>query len=269
MAARSHVRDAHTGDRHWLKLALQSLAVLTVWLLVAFLTIRWLADDGTTKADGSSPTPDQLVEADSNHDDHEPAGRAAADATTAPTVAVDGGTAVDGQAAVEACEERWQAQGRPLHAAQQSMDQWRLHIDAMNQLVAGKITLAQASAFWEQTRVGALGNVKQFRDEDSLYDVAALPCARAGEAAQTGDAQIDSRLASCVDAVRSSDRVLRVARVAVGTWEHHVHDMERLRDGLITPAQATEMWLASWRVGNRELARYDKAQAQALQSHCR
>jgi hypothetical protein len=35
--------------------------------------------------------------------------------------------------------------------------------------------------------------------------------------------------------------------------------MNALRDGLITPAQATAAWIDKWHVGERQLEAYDRA----------
>ena len=55
------------------------------------------------------------------------------------------------------------------------------------------------------------------------------------------------------------DRTLHRATVALRTWETHVHHMEMLRDGEMTPQQATELWLQSWRAGDREVQAYREA----------
>ena len=58
------------------------------------------------------------------------------------------------------------------------------------------------------------------------------------------------------------------ARSAVGTWEHHVHDMEMLRMGHLTPAQATAAWRKNWKTGENQIQAYDKAAAKAKKIHC-
>jgi hypothetical protein len=41
----------------------------------------------------------------------------------------------------------------------------------------------------------------------------------------------------------------------------HVRDMEMLRDGQLSPAEATRMWLASWQSGMRQLKAYRAAES--------
>jgi hypothetical protein len=50
-----------------------------------------------------------------------------------------------------------------------------------------------------------------------------------------------------------------VAAVTLGTWQIHVHHMDMLRAGEMTPEEATRLWLASWRQGDRELKAYSRA----------
>lgn len=61
----------------------------------------------------------------------------------------------------------WRAQGEVLERAGRSLEQWRDHIGAMNQLVAGDITLAQTSQFWNSTRRGAASRIAAFEVAES------------------------------------------------------------------------------------------------------
>jgi hypothetical protein len=54
-------------------------------------------------------------------------------------------------------------------------------------------------------------------------------------------------------------RVLRTARISVDMWEHHVHQMDMLRLGELTPERATRLWLKMWQTGQRDLADYREA----------
>ena len=73
---------------------------------------------------------------------------------------------------------------------------------------------------------------------------------------------------SCSNAIAQRAAAIARARVAVGTWEHHVHDMEMLRMGHLTPAQATAAWRKNWKTGEKQLRAYDSAAAKAKRIHC-
>ena len=256
-------------ERGWLAPILQSLVVLTVWVLVAYLTIRLLSDDGNdaNTAAPSSTTAGQETAAQPT------TGQATADQPTVtplePTdtsLTSSASPAGDAQAAIAACQSRWEAQGRPLQSIHDAMEQWRLHINAMNRLVSGQITLDQATKYWKQTEVGAKANIHRFQDADLVYVHEAPQCAR--PASSVFDPTADQTLTRCIRAVRASDRVLEDGRIAVATWEHHVHDMEALMAGLITPEEASQAWLANWRSGNRELGQYDDSRQGSLRLQC-
>src|SRR4051812_43370606 len=62
-----------------------------------------------------------------------------------------------------ACSTVFADEQQVIRAAHDAMSQWRLHISAMNKLVAGKISMDQAMGFWAQTRAGALRHIEKFR----------------------------------------------------------------------------------------------------------
>src|SRR5687767_6119386 len=84
-----------------------------------------------------------------------------APSTSAPSTAATGSTAVTGadpstasalDSATEACRLAALRVTTALSAADVALAQFDKHIDAMNLLVAGKISLAVATQFWEETR---------------------------------------------------------------------------------------------------------------------
>jgi hypothetical protein len=168
---------------------------------------------------------------------------------------------------IDACQTRWQEQGRPLDAADDSLSQWRVHVVAMNKLVAGQITLSQATAFWNQTRLGAIHKVHRFDQSLALFKRSGTPCGRPVGKLVATLAAIDT-LDRCVRATAAGDRVLDVAESAIMTWEHHIHDMEMLRSGQLSPTQATRMWVSNWHKGNRQIDRYADAEQRARSIHC-
>ena len=89
----------------------------------------------------------------------------------------------------------------------------------------------------------------------------ALPTAEQGSSSETAGQD-------CVLAAAAGDRLLDAAETAITTWKHHVHDMEMLRMGDMTAAQATQMWQMSWQAGRAELVTYNRASMQALYLRC-
>jgi hypothetical protein len=138
------------------------------------------------------------------------------------------------------------------------MDQWQIHIGAMNQLVLGAISLQQATQFWSQTRVGAHARLRAFREAEAPLRQPSVLCPAAPTTASPG------KVVRCEKAVAARFHVLGTAQVALGTWRTHVMHMEMLRDGTMTPQQAEAAWLKSWHEGQREVTRYRTA-AQAAQ----
>jgi hypothetical protein len=172
----------------------------------------------------------------------------------------------DASSSVTRCQARWQQQRQPLQAAQSSLRQWRVHVRAMNQLVAGDISVSQATTFWNQTRIGAMHNIMQFEQDRNRYETNAPECG-SGDL-DTAEVQATPRGRDCIRAAVAGDRVMSAAGAAITTWKHHVHDMEMLRDGQMTADQAAQMWQMSWRAGQRELIDYSRASMQTLYLRC-
>ena len=153
------------------------------------------------------------------------------------------------------CVDAATAMQPALDRADSSMDQWAVHVGAMNQLVAGAITLQQATAFWNQTRVKARERIEAFHQAWNSIKQHSIDCPRA----DLLPTQVPEELRTCAHEVAHDLRVLRAARPAIATWHHHVHAMEMLRMGKISPATATNMWLAMWQRGQQEIATYRTA----------
>jgi hypothetical protein len=135
------------------------------------------------------------------------------------------------------------------------MDQWEIHIGAMNKLVVGAITLPQATAFWNQTRVGAQHRIDSFHAAIRTLRGSGVDCPSPGLL----DKASSSDLRSCARHVHAELRALEAARTAVNTWDMHVKDMERLRTGKLSPTVATQMWLSMWQRGQDQLKVYRAA----------
>lgn len=146
----------------------------------------------------------------------------------------------------------------PLDAARPALDQWAVHVGAMNKLVVGEITLQQATDFWERTRVGADRRVEAFREAMSTLRRRGLDCPDADLLAPGARA-----LPGCARQVEAEVGVLRAATRSIDTWAHHIHQMDMLRLGEITPDEATRAWLSMWQRGIRDLDAYRLAARRA------
>jgi hypothetical protein len=235
LASAVHLR---TLRRHrWVSMIATAVAVTVV-----ISTAWWLSyDDGST-ADQSDP--------EQTSDDHL--------AATVPSAQA----AIN--AAMAGCRTNWDAQATPLEAAGASLQQWQVHIDAMNQLVAGKITLDQANVFWEQTRVQAAEKVERFLSADGAYTDGHYRCRTPGRAENADQAT----LSACQHSIAQRDNALQAARVAIGTWHHHVMDMNMLRAGKMSPSRAVQLWLKSWKQGVDELKEYRTQLNQTNNERC-
>jgi hypothetical protein len=143
----------------------------------------------------------------------------------------------------------------PLRRAASSIQQWEVHVGAMNQLVTGAITLQQASAFWNRTRVGARHRVERFERAWGRLQRRGVDCPAPGML-PSGSPQ---RLRSCSREVSADMRVLHAAAIAIHTWRRHVGAMNMLRMGKMSPSTATSQWLAMWHRGQHEIETYRAA----------
>lgn len=165
-------------------------------------------------------------------------------------------------AALAACHAVWAAQSAALRAAQRSMRQWQVHVDAMNQLVSGKITLAQASAFWAKTRIGAAHRVRVFERTDRSRQAVPQHCAPAAGSPAT------PTITACMHGIQARDNTLAAAERAITTWNGHIADMEMLRMGKMSPTMASRMWIRSWHRGQRQIDSYAAMVRQVQGMHC-
>lgn len=153
----------------------------------------------------------------------------------------------------------------PLRRVRPAMGQWEVHVGAMNKLVVGAITLPQATAFWNSTRVRAHLRIEAF-------ERALAPIARQGLDCPTPDlvgTNGSPELRACSQQVAAMMHQLGAARIALTTWKHHVREMDLLRQGKISGADASRMWLSMWRQGVAQIAAYrTAAQAARQQRGC-
>lgn len=244
-----HDAGRHESPAAGTSYVVPAVTVLGVALLVLVMVLvgRQLSTNGTSSGTPSRPGATSPVAA----------------ASTSGTLSAAQRQAVS--MALDTCRLTNLRQQTDLSAAAVSLGLWRKHVDAMNLLVAGKISLAVAQDFWASSRIGAMKSVADFWVADQAYTAGKTStCAPLGPTlAPAATPAQSAALASCAKALPPGDVALARARTAVATWEHHVHDMEALRVGQITPAQATAKWQKNWQAGNAELMRYDAAVAAA------
>jgi hypothetical protein len=247
---------------HWLAAVVAVVAVLASVVVIA--TVRdhsgTAPSGGRPPAAGTAPSSSTSTASGTSTSGTSPASTTAAGAhspaATDPT-----------RAALARCQSGWRQETAPLTAAARSLAQWRVHVGAMNQLVAGKISLPQAQAFWSSTRVAAAARADRFQQAWSAFRNAFTGCrGKRIEQLATGNAV---QLRSCAAGVAARRHALASAATAVDTWQHHIGDMEMFRMGRMTPAQATATWLQNWRLGVAQLSAYDRALLKAqVAPHC-
>jgi hypothetical protein len=160
------------------------------------------------------------------------------------------------------CQEVFRAQTEPLRAAEKSLAQWEVHVGAMNKLVTGAITLKQATEFWDETRISAADLLKRHASAVEEFGQRTARCPRTVPGTTT------AAVAQCTATVTARGTALYEASVAEATWREHVHHMEMLRNGEMSPDDATQLWLMSWRQGVRELRAYHNAARAAVAPTC-
>ncbi len=139
----------------------------------------------------------------------------------------------------------------PLDAAGPAMDQWRVHVGAMNKLVVGEITPQQAADFWDRTRVGAQRRLAAFDEAGDEAERRGIDCPTPQ---RLGRASTEVR--DCAARVAADEATWLAARRALATWAEHVEDMDMLKMGHLSLQDAGAKWLASWQQGVREIDAY-------------
>jgi hypothetical protein len=141
-----------------------------------------------------------------------------------------------------------------LVAVDSAVEQWRIHIDAMRDLVAGRITLDEATAFWEATRVQGKRSLAAWMRTDASYLAARTECAPPGTGSGPNDA-----LQACRVVQQGGDAVLAAARTTLPDWGRHIRHMDALRNGNLSPARALHLWHGMYQSGRDGVRKYDAA----------
>lgn len=167
--------------------------------------------------------------------------------------------------AVASCRARWDLQAAARDDAYRSLSQWDRHLDIMNDLQAGKLTLAQAKAAWPATTEKAPENIVAFRTADKALAASKDTCAV--DASATGAAADAVR--GCAASLKTVDDVLARARIAIAPWETHLKDQSHFKAGGMTPVAAEAAWRVLWKKGLATLPGYQAVAAKGQSASCR
>lgn len=148
------------------------------------------------------------------------------------------------------CRRSWLMLQGVLTTMEPTMHQWEMHIEAMNRLVGGQISLTQAQNYWNQTRIAARHHYDLFARADERLRSRRAPCAV--PSVQKTQAET-AALISCDRAVTAALATLAAARTTLATWDRHITEMNMLRDGTLSPAAAQRKWIKVWRTGDENL----------------
>ncbi|MGZ4489616.1 MAG: hypothetical protein ACXVEU_02060 [Nocardioidaceae bacterium] len=239
-----HPSGAHLSSGHARRpyVAAAGVAVLAVIAVVSVLTL--VSNEATPGTPGGTARPV---------------------ASASPARPAGTASSAVGQAIAD-CRARWGAQGLVLQEAAPALQQWRVHIGAMNQLVAGTISLGQAQAFWTRTRHGAVRRTDRFEQAVQQYRASRPPaCVMPAHSAVVSRMRA---LRSCVAAVAARQAAVVSAKTTIATWRRHIGDMERLRSGAMSPTMAQQMWLRNWHLGAAQLRDYHRAVGRAQDVRC-
>jgi Mrp family chromosome partitioning ATPase len=199
-------------------------------------------------------------------DDSSEAGREAAPVPEASVAGIASSDRAEAVAALKECRSTWEAQTQPLRSAARSLSQWRQDIKAMNRLVAGRISLDRAQAFWSRTGVQAAQRVRRFDRADAAYTVGQYSCPTL-VTSENPSPRLRT-VSACRRDIAQRDDVIQAARLAIDTWHHHVMDMNKLRDRTMAPARAIQRWNTYWKQGTAELHHYHKQRRQTGNQSC-
>lgn len=167
--------------------------------------------------------------------------------------------------AVASCRAKWTLQSAARADADRSLSQWDRHLDIMNDLQAGKLTLAQAKAAWPATTEKAPENIVAFRNADKALAASRDTCTV--DASATGAAADAVR--GCAASMRTVDGVLARARIAIAPWETHLKDQSHFKAGGMTPVAAEAAWRVLWKKGLATLPGYQAVAAKGQSASCR
>jgi hypothetical protein len=253
------IHDEQTAPP-WGRIVLFVVAALLALILPFVLVSRVL---NTRAADNAGTVPPSSAPAASHSPLVTTSGKSVASAaattkTTSTSQATGQGGALDD--ATESCRLANLRQQTDLAAAAVALEQFQKHIDAMNLLVAGKISLSVATTYWAQSRVDAGAKSAAFRAADADLAASKAGCPELGPtAACSAPIEQVNAITACAKAATARVVVLTRARAAITTWEHHIGDMEMFRMGHMSPSAMGAKWLKTWKAGQSQVDTYSAA----------
>lgn len=167
-------------------------------------------------------------------------------------------------AAVSSCRTQWGLYSTALSDADRSLSQWRQHLKIMNDLQAGRISLATAKAQWPYTTYKAGDNVIAFRSADAA--VTAYPDACSVDDSATG--RTATAIRTCAASMTTIGNALTKARVAIAPWERHIKDQTHFAMGMMTASAAEAAWRVMWKQGLATLPPYEAVAPDARAATC-
>ncbi len=181
---------------------------------------------------------------------------------TPPTTTVDPVVAQ-----VDACKAGWQLQAAATSAAATVLGEWKAHIDIMNNLQAGRVTLAEAKKGWGPTTAQASPHIAAFHAADQAYQSATTQ--RCTPPTDPASPNPDAKsLATCAASMKVVDGILAKARTAIAPWETHLKDQSHFKSGGMTAAKAEALWRSLWQQGLRLNPPYFDAVAAGKNATC-
>lgn len=242
-------------------------AVVGVLAVVVLLAAVWFGKD-LFLGGPTSTTPNPGAAGTSSATDPEPSTPSAPSAATTEATSTPSETpsADPVVAQVAACREGWQLQAAAKDRAATVLNEWKRHLDIMNNLQAGKISLAKAKKDWGPTTANASPHIVEFHNADKAYIAAAQRCTPPTDPASSNpDAEA---LSTCAASMKVVDGILAKARAAIEPWETHLKDQSHFKAGGITAARAESLWRQLWQQGLRRNAPYFQAVAAGAKAGC-
>lgn len=268
---RRAIREANRGARTAGLFAAPFVAAGVALVLLA--AGAWFAKGLIT---GSTPSGSRSIVAGSPGSASPSGSRARSMTTTAPAIAPSSHAtstpaatpppkAAPISAATSSCRTAWGLRSTARDTAAASLRQWQTHLEIMNQLQKGKISLATAKARWPSTIAGAEANVALFRKADRALAASKASCAPrvASEQGAAADA-----LRACATSTRTVDSALAEAREAIDPWETHLEDTSHFQGGGMSPDAAEAAWRVLWKRGVATMPSYLAAEARAERARC-
>ena len=151
------------------------------------------------------------------------------------------------------CQRLVAAQDAALRSAAITLDDWQVHIGAMNKFAVGAVTTKQLLGFWDRSSLAAFTRLQDFHDAAGRLPALPSACPPPTQGGQDAD------LRACSEAATSRREALDSARTAADAWERQLRAMQQLRSGVQSASQATDAWLGTWQTSLRQLEDYRRS----------